>query len=251
MRRSLRAFTGKRRQTLVFDEDPSLLTPIGLDFVKCKRSNRAKRISLRLDNKDRAFILTVPKGCSARKAHEFALDHEDWMKEKLEELPEHIPFVHGQVIPVLGYNRVIEIFYNKDLKATDIVLKRNRLTVYTNREDPSLRIERFLKNLAKETMEEIAYRKAAIIRKRINNLYVRDTKTRWGSCSSEGNISLSWRLVFAPYEALDYVVSHEVAHLRHLDHESKFWALCRDLSDDYLNGHFWMKNYGHELMRFG
>ncbi|MDB2683015.1 M48 family metallopeptidase [Alphaproteobacteria bacterium] len=216
-----------------------------------KRSTRAKRISLRLDNKDRVFVLTVPKRCSAKQAQDFALTHEEWMQEKLEELPESVPFVHGSIIPILGYNRELEIFYNKSLKATDIVLRRNRLTVYTNREDPTQRIVRFLKSLAKETMEEIAYERAARIRKTINNLYVRDTKTRWGSCSSDGNISLSWRLIFAPFEAMDYVVSHEVAHLKHLDHSPRFWALCRELSDDYENGHYWMKHYGPELMRFG
>lgn len=251
MRRSLRAFTGKLKQSTLIDDDFSLITPIGLDFVKCKRSARAKRISLRLDNKDRVFVLTVPKRCSERKAQEFVLTHEDWMREKLDELPHRVTFVHGAVIPILGYQRTLEIFYNKDLKSTDIILKRNRLTVYTNRQDPTSRIVRFLKNLAKETMEEIAYERAARIRKKINNLYVRDTKTRWGSCSSDGNISLSWRLIFAPYEAMDYVVSHEVAHLKHMDHSPRFWALCRELSDDYLNGHFWMKNYGSELMRFG
>jgi len=251
MRRSLRAFTNKMKQSPLIEDDYALLAPLGLDFVKYKRSDRAKRISLRLDNKERVFVLTVPKRCSDRKAQEFALSHEEWMREKLEELPERIAFVHGAVIPVLGYQRTLEIFYNKDLKSTDIVLKRNRLTVYTNRQDPTSRIVRFLKNLAKETMEEIAHERAAMIRKKINNVYVRDTKTRWGSCSTDGNISLSWRLIFAPYEAMDYVVSHEVAHLRHMDHSDRFWTLCRELSDDYFEGHYWMKTYGPELMRYG
>ena len=248
MHSKLKAFTN--RNTNILHEDDADTMP-ELNFVKMKRSARARRISLRLDNKNRHFVLTIPRGCSIRKASQFARNHEDWMLEKLEELPEQELFEHGAVFPILGYNRTIEIYYNKNLRTTDIILKQNRLTVYSNQEDPTSRIERYLKKLAKDTMTEMAHEKAALINKKINKISVRDTKTRWGSCSSQDNISLSWRLIFAPFEAMDYVVAHEVAHLKHLDHSKSFWSVCRDLSDDYFEGHHWMKTNGHELMRFG
>jgi predicted metal-dependent hydrolase len=112
-------------------------------------------------------------------------------------------------------------------------------------------LTRFLRNMAKDTMTALAHEKAQEIGETLNNLSVRDTKTRWGSCSEDGSISLSWRLIFAPYEAMDYVIAHEVAHLRHLDHSRKFWTLCRELSDDYVEGKYWMDNHGHELMAYG
>ena len=88
------------------------------------------------------------------------------------------------------------------------------------------------------------------IEKEIKSVRVSDTKTRWGSCSHDGRLCFSWRLAFAPYEAIDYVVAHEVAHLRHLDHSKEFWTLCEELSIDYAAGKRWMKENGSELMRY-
>ena len=174
MKHKLRAFTNRNFNVIHDDESDALPE---LDFVKMKRSTRARRISLRLDNQKRHFVLTIPRGCSVRKASQFARNHEDWMLEKLDELPEHEPFEHGAIFPILGYNRTVEIYYNKNLRTTDIILKQNRLTVYTNQEDPTARIERFLKKLAKDTMTEMAHEKAALISKTVNRISVRDTKT--------------------------------------------------------------------------
>ena len=110
---------------------------------------------------------------------------------------------------------------------------------------------RWLKAYSRNVLELKSKEKALSIGKTIEKVTVRDTKSRWGSCSSESTLSYSWRLIFAPPIALDYVVGHEVAHLVHLNHSKHFWALCRDLSDDYVNGQYWMRNHGHELMRYG
>lgn len=82
-------------------------------------------------------------------------------------------------------------------------------------------------------------------------LKIKDMKSRWGSCATSGEISLSWRLVFAPMAAIDYVIAHEVAHLVHHNHSAAFWALCRELSVDFDEGSRWMKRHGSELMVYG
>src|SRR4051812_28398998 len=92
---------------------------------------------------------------------------------------------------------------------------------------------------------------AEAISKKVKRASFRATKRRCSSCSHDGRLSYSWRLIFAPTEALDYVVAHEVAHLRHLDHSRNFWGLCRDLSVNFLEGQFWMHNHGQDLMRYG
>ncbi len=221
------------------------------DHIQVKRSARARRMALRFDPKDRAFHLILPRGTSLTRAYRFAEEHDDWMLDNLRKLPEAIPYEDGTVLPIFGRNRRIEIIYDPSRKTTEIELKLTKLQVLTNQKDPSSRIERFLKRLVLGELEKLSREKARRIREPLQNVSVRDTKSRWGSCNSEGNISYSWRLVFAPHEALDYVVAHEVAHLRHLDHSAKFWALCRKLSEDFLEGQFWMQNHGHELMRFG
>ncbi len=82
-------------------------------------------------------------------------------------------------------------------------------------------------------------------------LKVKDMKSRWGSCAVSGEISLSWRLIFAPIVAVDYVIAHEVAHLVHHNHSPSFWTLCRELSRDFDEGTRWMKHHGSELMVYG
>lgn len=219
--------------------------------IKIKHSPRARRVALRLDPVERVFTLVVPKGMSERKALAFAEGQESWMQEKLAALPPQIAFEHGAVISVLGRRTEICVYHEPDMRVTKIALEGDVLHVRTNRNDPSARIVRFLKSFIKDELEILTREKAARIGKDIQSISVRDTKTRWGSCSADGNLSFSWRLVFAPYEAFDYVVAHEVAHLEHLNHSRAFWDLCADLSENYEEGKYWMKAHGSELMRYG
>lgn len=218
--------------------------------VIIKKSKRAKRLALRLDSKERLINLVIPHSMSEKRARFFALDHIDWIEEQLANLPEKVTFEHGSIIPILGIDHKIIIDFDEDRKRTDIFFENNQLIIQTNKEAPSSRIERFLKKLAKEKLTELSAKKAAAINKTIKSVSVRDTKSRWGSCAADGSLSYSWRLIFAPYAAFDYVVAHEIAHLIHLDHSKKFWAICRQLSDDFTEGSYWIRNHGHELMKY-
>lgn len=220
-------------------------------YIKVKKSPKARRMALRLDAKERVFHLVLPRGISLKTAHAFIEEHERWMKEKLRDLPRPVPFTHGQVLPIFGRNRVIRIIKRKTLKTTDVILKYNEILVVTHLDDPTDKIKKFLMKTAREKLKEMSEEKAATIGGKIKNIHVRDTKSRWGSCAEDGGLSFSWRLIFAPPEAMDYVVAHEVAHLRHMNHGRYFWALCRSISDDFLEGQYWMQNYGQDLMRYG
>jgi predicted metal-dependent hydrolase len=220
-------------------------------MIVIKRSPRARRLALRLDPKDRVFHLVVPPGMPIRKAEEFAELHNDWMQERLNDLAAPVPFTHKKVIPILGRNRTIHIVRKKTLKSTEIILKHNELLVFTNLDDPTKKIIAFLSKLAKEEFQRMCDEKAERINKRVRAIHIRDTRSRWGSCSEDAHLSFSWRLILAPPAAYDYVVAHEVAHLKHLDHRKNFWKVCRQLSDDFIEGSYWMQNHGHELMRFG
>lgn len=221
------------------------------DYINIRHSARARRMALRLDVKERVFHLVVPKGVSMRKAEAFAEGHDSWIQDKLAELPPLIHFEDGTFIPIFGQRTLIKIHHEPDLKITKIALEDKTLHVRTNKDDPSPRIARFLKDLVKEELTILSNDKAVRIRKKVRSVSVRDTKSRWGSCSCDGHLSYSWRLIFAPPESFDYVVAHEVAHLKHLNHSSKFWDLCRELSENFVEGEFWMKNHGRELMRYG
>jgi len=221
------------------------------DNVRIKHSARARRLALRLDTKERVINLVIPKGVSLRKAHDFAKYHETWITKALMELPPPQPFAHERTIPLLGADRIIHVEHDESRKTTDVKLTPTHLLVKTNKDDPSCRIERFIKNLAREKLTEMAHAKAIDINKPITAIRIGDTKSRWGSCSEDGKLAFSWRLIFAPSLAMDYVVAHEVAHLIHLHHQKSFWNLCRELSIDFVEGEYWMRNHGHELMRYG
>jgi len=226
------------------------ITPIDHLPVALTHSTRAKRLALRLDTKARIIRLVVPKGVSERKAHKFALKHEDWIIDKIDELPPLIPFENGRIIPILGQN--YRILVRRDSRATEITRQDNTLLVRTNKAaDISKRVTSYLKKLAKEELAILAHEKAERIMKPIRDVTVRDTKSRWGSCGSDGKICFSWRLIMAPEAAMDYVVAHEVAHLIHMNHGKRFWTLCEKLSDDYDEGLYWMKAHGQELQRYG
>ena len=213
-------------------------------------SPRAKRMALRLDSRTGKIHLVLPPRASLRKGLDFAREHRDWIIRHAAEAPAPSRLENGSVLPVLGQERVIRIHYDENLKRTSIQLVDNEIIVSTNKEDPTGRIVRFLKNLAREEITRLSHEKAKQINRIPGIIRIRDTKSRWGSCSQEGNLSFSWRLILAPPESFDYVIAHEVAHLAHMDHGKEFWALCATLSADFKTGHGWMKKNGHSLMRY-
>ena len=218
--------------------------------LNLKINPRAKRMALRLDPKQRLVNLVVPKYGTMRAAYMFALENKYWIRQKLDELPEFINFVDGETINILGKPRQIEVTHDKALKNTDIQLKNNKILVFTNKSDPAKRIKRFVIQYAKEQLTALSHEKAAEINKDILSVDVKDTASRWGSCSQDGKLSYSWRLIFAPMHAFDYVVGHEVSHLVHMDHSPAFWHLCEDISADYSKGKSWMKRHSGELIRY-
>lgn len=220
------------------------------DFIKIYYSPRARKLALRLDVKARIFKLIVPRGVSDRRAFMFARQHLEWMKDKLSALPARIEIGHGAILPLFGEDVRVDISYDTDIRRTSMAIENRVLRVETNLDDVRPRILRFLKNEAKAQLTALSKEKAARIDKSIQSVSVRDTTSRWGSCSYDGKLSYSWRLIFAPYETFDYVVAHEVAHLEHLDHSKAFWGVCRALSEDYVAGKYWICNHGNMLMRY-
>jgi predicted metal-dependent hydrolase len=214
-------------------------------------SARARRLTLRPDPGQRCVKLVMPKRASRRKAFNFANAHKDWIARQLANMPAPVPFEDGAIIPILGVEKRLTIFYDDTLNSTSITLKDNEIRVSTNRDDITSRLTRYLKNHTRQYIRELASAKAAQIDKDIKRISLRDPKSRWGSCSSDGNLSFSWRLIFAPLEAFDYVIAHEVAHLQHLNHSKAFWQTCRALSRDFETGHNWMRRHGASLLAYG
>lgn len=213
-------------------------------------SPKAKRLALRLDAHAGCVNLVIPQKASLRKAYEFAESHQEWIEDKIGALPRPVPFDDGQIIPVMGKNCAIKIIKG-ERKYTEINLVEDILEVRTPLADPTSRVTRFLRQHAEKELKKIADAKAATLNRKLSHFCVRDMKSRWGSCSTDGRMTLAWRLVFAPQPAIDYVISHEAAHLIHPHHGSTFWNLCAELSTDYSTGKKWMRLNGVHLGRYG
>lgn len=217
-------------------------------FVKI--SPKAKRLALRLDGRARRVNLVIPKKASLKKAYEFAELNSAWIKDKIEGLPRPVPYTNGTILPIMGINRTLRILNNGG-KTTQITLTDAELIVISPLDDVTPRIGRYLRNLALEKLGELAHLKASQLNRKLSKFVVRDMRSRWGSCSTDGRMTLSWRLIFAPIASIDYVISHEAAHLHHPDHGKKFWELCEKLSTDFTTGHDWMQKNGVSLGRYG
>lgn len=221
-----------------------------MERVKLVRCATAKRVALRVDAARSRICLVVPKRTSEKFAWEFADNNRAWIRQCLEELEQPVPFEDGAVIPIFGQPRTLRIIRH-DKRVTEFNLTQTALEVRTSREDPSRNIRDYLYRLCMETIVPMAHEKAARIGKKIVHIRLRDTRQRWGSCATNTRMMFCWRLVFAPMIVVDYIVGHEVAHLKHMDHSPKFWAQCDALTEDMHYGRKWLAANGDKLMMYG
>ncbi len=182
----------------------------------------ARRLRLRFDEAAGVLKLTCPLRTSRRSALAWALDQRDWIEAQLARAEPGAPFVPGATFEIEGES--VRIVWDSSMSRKP-ALAAGELRCGGPEAGLARRIEQFLKARALETMSAEVAAYAAFARVAAHSVGVGDAATRWGSCSSEGKIRLSWRLILAPPEVRRYVVAHEVAHLKHLDHGADFKAL--------------------------
>lgn len=211
---------------------------------------RAKRLSLRVDQSAGVIKLTIPKWTTKWKIERFLNAHEGWITEKSTLLLPKIKIQHGAQILFQGVEHKIVIEHHTK-RTTEILTNDSLILIKTNRDDITNNLKRWMIDECRKVIEPIAQEKATRIGKTISKIDLRDTKSRWGSCSTDKRLMLSWRLIMAPPEILDYVVAHEVAHLKHMDHSRKFWDVCYDLTEgDATHARQWLRDNGNQLLRW-
>jgi len=224
----------------------------GLDLgapVAIRVNPRARRISLRVDAATRTIELVLPHGAAAEHGVRFLDTHRGWIAARLEALPPPIRFEDGAVVPVLG--RPHRIRHHNDHAVPPVAIGDSEILV---RGDPAFiarRVRDHLVMLARRELGRRARASAALIGRNVARITVRDTKSRWGSCSSTGHLSFSWRLVFAPEAVIDYVVAHEVAHLAEMNHGPRFWRLVATLVGDHAGPRGWLRRHRNRLLCYG
>jgi predicted metal-dependent hydrolase len=210
---------------------------------------RARRLLLRIDAAARTIELVLPRGIPAEHGLKFLDAQRGWIAARLDALPQTVPFVEGALVPVFGVPHRIRHF--DDPKAPPVTIVDGEIRVRGEPAHLPRRVRDHLAHLAARELARRARDHAARIDKRVARVTVRDTKSRWGSCSSTGNLSFSWRLVFAPEDVVDYVVAHEVAHLAEMNHGPRFWKLVRSLTPDTVAPRAWLKRHRSELLSYG
>jgi len=213
-----------------------------------RRNRRSRHMILSLDAAEGVFRLTLPHGVTVAEGLDFAAQKRPWILARLKELPPRIAFTPGAVVPYLGEPHLI---VHEPLARRGVWREGGRIHASGLAEHVARRVQDHLKKAARAEILSRTHDKARRIDRRVTRVSLRDPRTRWGSCSSDGAISFSWRLVLAPEEVLDYVIAHEVAHLVHQDHSRAFWRLVAALTPSVAGPQRWLKAHGPELHRFG
>ena len=213
-----------------------------------RRDRRARRLTLRLDEASGAVHLVLPHGVAQAEGLDFARRRSPWILKQLAELPPRVPFVEGARVPYLDVPHEI-----RHAPGQRRAVRREGGAIWVSgfAEHLPRRVADFLKAEARHELGERSRDKAARIGRRVARVSVRDTRSRWGSCSADGRVNFSWRLILAPEAVLDYVVAHEVAHLEQMNHGPRFWSLVARLTSDTEAARRWLRKEGRGLLRYG
>lgn len=216
--------------------------------LSVRRDRRARRLTLRLDQRSGELHLVMPQRVPLREGLDFAEDRADWIRDQLAALAPQRPFEDGASVPYLGEMHSIR---HAPEARRGVWLADGSIWVSGQQDHLPRRVADFLKRSAREELSLRARAKAESIKRRVTRITLRDTKSRWGSCSSGGELNFSWRLIMAPETVLDYVVAHEVAHLVHMNHSRRFWNLVAKLVPDVATPQRWLQDQGNDLLRYG
>lgn len=221
--------------------------------VRLRRHRRARRYTLRIHPSDREAILTMPPRGTILDAKEFAQRHGGWIAARLGRLPKAAPFQPGTVLPLRGVaHRIVHRAGSRGTVWTETRDSGEKiLCVAGGAEHIDRRIHDFLKREARDALQKAASHYAAALGVKVKRISIRDQSSRWGSCTSAGSLSFSWRLILAPPFVLDYLAAHEVAHLVEMNHSARFWRVVSRVCGAVERAKIWLDTHGNDLHRYG
>jgi predicted metal-dependent hydrolase len=216
--------------------------------LKIVENDRAKRMTLRIDAGGRGLRVTIPPGLRQGEVDLFLDRHRNWLETKFAKLPDRPKVRPGVKMPLRG---VPHLIVHEPAKRGTVTegndAGRPALIVHGREEHLPRRLADFLKRAAKNDIEPLVAKHCARVGRQAKAVRFKDTSSRWGSCTSDGSLSFSWRIMMAPPTVIDYLVSHEVAHLKEMNHGPKFWALCKELCPRTEEARAWLKRNGSAL----
>lgn len=211
--------------------------------VILRHSAQAKRLSLRISRLDGRVTLTLPHRAPEREGIAFLRTKEAWLRGHMQDMKPATQVAVGHAIPFRGVPTPIVACAGKRA-----CLLHDRIVVAPAR-PAAPQIKALLRNAARDALAQASDKYARQLGKGYSRLSIRDTRSRWGSCSSQGALMYSWRLIMAPPAVLDYVAAHEVAHLVEMNHQPSFWTVVAGLCPDYERHRRWLRAEGDHLHR--
>lgn len=213
-----------------------------------KTDRRATRLTLRIEPGGRALKITTPPNLPHYEVDRFLERHHGWLLKRLDKLPMDAGLDDGGTILFKGEeHRIVRTGKIRGVTEPGELDGQRVLFVGGAPEHLKRRLRDFLKKEAKAELETLASRHAAASGRKYSALSLKDTRSRWGSCTSDGKLSFSWRIMMAPPSVIDYLAAHEVAHLSEMNHGPRFWALCRKLCPGTDEAKTWLKKHGSAL----
>jgi predicted metal-dependent hydrolase len=221
--------------------------------VLLRRRAKARRMTLRVSTATRDIVLTVPEHAEIGAAIRFADAHGGWIAARLARVPERVAFAQDALIPVRGVPHRIVHWSNVRGTTSLTVGPEGEPIIAISGETPHVarRVRELLQREARRDLDVAVKSYAGALGVPARRITVRDTKSRWGSCSANGNLNFSWRLILAPSFVLDYLAAHEVAHLKEMNHSHRFWRTVHKLCPRTEDAERWLKRHGTELHKFG
>jgi predicted metal-dependent hydrolase len=222
--------------------------------VRIRRGANARRFTLRVRPAKRDVLLSIPTTVSRTRAISFLEVNICWIHEKLSGLPPFVNLIPGSNIPIRGvYHRIVHVPETRGTAWIEQTGEKDNHILYVagRIEHSKRRIKNFLIELARAELTRSVDHYCKELGEALPRITLRDTSSRWGSCSINGGLSFSWRLIFAPPMVLDYLAAHEVAHLLEPNHSKKFWKNVTKICSHVDEAERWLRDHGANLHSYG
>ena len=238
--------SGPRERWTLLEVDGS---PVDVRVVE---NPRTTRLTLRIVPAQRAtesLKVTVPPGTPEDEVDRFLHKNRAWAAARLKRLPQPVRLTDGAVVPLRGVpHRIAHSGIGRGVCSIGMDDDGHRLIrVFGDPAFTGRKVADFLKRQARQDLSRAVKLHGDRLGVKAKSITLRDTTSRWGSCSSSGALNFSWRIVLAPPQVLDYLAAHEVAHLREMNHSDRFWALVEETCPDFDAQRAWLRAHGTAL----
>jgi predicted metal-dependent hydrolase len=219
--------------------------------VRIMENPRTTRLTLRLVPAAKAqesLKITVPPGTPETEIDEFLQRNRNWAAARLSRLPDVTWIADGAIIPLRGQpHRIVHCGNGRGIVSIGMEGDGPVIRVFGDPKFTPRKVADFLKRQARQDLTRAVEHYSGALAVKPKSITLRDTTSRWGSCSSSGALNFSWRIVLAPPEVLNYLAAHEVAHLREMNHSDRFWKLVEDICPDMERHKAWLRSNGSKL----